>query len=86
MRPTEKAPEIESFLKSMGMDRQAAASTSTCVWCNEPVTGFRDALSRKEYGISGLCQGCQDLVFCSYEDEGDDPADGDFDADWRHEQ
>jgi len=24
---------------------------------------FRDALSRKEYGISGLCQKCQDDVF-----------------------
>jgi hypothetical protein len=25
--------------------------------------GFKDALSVREYGISGLCQGCQDEVF-----------------------
>lgn len=24
---------------------------------------FRDALSWKEYGISGLCQNCQDTIF-----------------------
>lgn len=24
---------------------------------------FKDALSRKEYSISGLCQACQDKVF-----------------------
>ena len=85
MKPTEKSPEIESFLKSIGFDRHAATTTQTCVWCKNPVDGFRDALSRKEYGISGLCQSCQDKVFSS-EDEGDDPMDGDFDADWRNEE
>lgn len=31
--------------------------------CGQPVTGFRDALSEREYGISGMCQDCQDEVF-----------------------
>ena len=33
--------------------------------CGKPVNGldFRDALSAKEYQISGLCQACQDTVW-----------------------
>jgi len=34
-----------------------------CSFCGEPVGKFRDGLSRKEYGISGMCQKCQDKVF-----------------------
>jgi hypothetical protein len=36
---------------------------SHCAWCEEPVIGFRDKKSEKEYRISGLCQKCQDKVF-----------------------
>ncbi len=31
--------------------------------CGQPVTVFRDAASRAEYGISGMCQECQDKMF-----------------------
>lgn len=31
--------------------------------CGMPITQFRDALSKKEYQISGLCQSCQDAFF-----------------------
>lgn len=31
--------------------------------CGQPVGEFRDALSEKEYRISGLCQKCQDEIF-----------------------
>ena len=34
-----------------------------CPACGKPVGEFKDALSRKEYGISGMCQTCQDAVF-----------------------
>jgi len=36
-----------------------------CPFCNKPVNtkSFRDALSKKEYEISGLCQQCQDNFF-----------------------
>ena len=34
-----------------------------CAWCGQAANSFRDALSKKEFGISGMCQGCQDEVF-----------------------
>lgn len=36
-----------------------------CPFCNKPVNqeDFRDALSRREFEISGLCQKCQDKFF-----------------------
>ena len=38
---------------------------SLCVICDTSIVhgDFRDAISKKEYGISGLCQECQDGVF-----------------------
>ena len=44
---------------------------SQCVTCAEPVGEFKDAISRKEYGISGMCQVCQDSVFAEPEEEDD---------------
>jgi hypothetical protein len=40
-----------------------------CVTCGGEVGEFRDALSRKEYGISGMCQKCQDSVFGGIDNE-----------------
>lgn len=34
-----------------------------CPCCSHEIGDFRDQLSRKEFGISGLCQKCQDKVF-----------------------
>ena len=34
-----------------------------CSWCDKPDFNFRDALSKKEYEISAMCQTCQDEVF-----------------------
>ena len=34
-----------------------------CPICCQIVGGFRDGLSRREFTISGLCQGCQDLTY-----------------------
>lgn len=39
-----------------------ATSQALCVFGCGPVS-FRDALSKKEYSISGMCQQCQDKVF-----------------------
>lgn len=39
-----------------------------CPTCEQPVGEFRDALSRKEFGVSGMCQKCQDSVFGPEED------------------
>ena len=43
---------------------------SHCRTCNAPTGNphlFRDDLSRREYRISGMCQKCQDSVFCEEE-------------------
>lgn len=40
-----------------------------CPTCGQPIGPFRDKLSEKEYGISGMCQACQDKVFNPPEDE-----------------
>ena len=42
-----------------------------CPSCGRPIDDleFRDALSEKEFEISGLCQSCQDEVFDRIEEE-----------------
>jgi len=42
-----------------------------CVCCDNKIaeTPFKDALSKKEYSISGMCQDCQDSVFGGDDDE-----------------
>jgi len=62
--PTEKAPEIDQLLTSItGKDRKETIMQGKCATCNDPNMNFRDALSKKEYSISGMCQKCQDSVF-----------------------
>lgn len=41
-----------------------------CPTCGKEIRkeDFRDNLSMREFGISGMCQGCQDVVFKSKED------------------
>lgn len=46
-----------------GRTKAEAHEQAVCVFCQGAVTGFRDALSSKEYGISGMCQSCQDDFF-----------------------
>lgn len=67
MTPTTKAPAIDQLLASLtGVDRKTSIKTNRCVFCKksiDPDTEFRDALSRKEFTISGICQKCQDATF-----------------------
>ena len=56
----------EMAFKLFGRSRTLAIAGGQCVKCGYPHnlrSDFRDALSHKEYGISGLCQGCQDDIF-----------------------
>jgi len=46
-----------------GRSRQTSIKNSTCVICGGDANHFRDERSRTEYGISGMCQKCQDKVF-----------------------
>lgn len=63
-----KSPEMEKqldYISSMlyGRKRSDALQNNVCVTCGNKVEGFRDELSKKEFGISGMCQDCQDSVF-----------------------
>ena len=65
---SDKSQDIISLLNSMsyeffGNTRTQALSEGTCVSCEGDATSFRDAISEKEYGISGFCQSCQDDIF-----------------------
>lgn len=60
---SEKAPEIKAFIEEVFPGTAQAISEQKCPMCKEPITGFKDKLSEKEYEISGLCQKCQDRMF-----------------------
>lgn len=62
MEPSSKSPEMEAILEKF-FGRTTAIKSDTCVSCGKPAEQFRDAISKKEYTISGLCQKCQDGVF-----------------------
>jgi len=70
--PTTKSPGMAALLERLS-GRTSAITADVCVaapvGCGGPATEFRDALSTKEYRISGLCQGCQDAVFGAAGDE-----------------
>jgi hypothetical protein len=68
MKEENKSPEmakaLDSMTKSMfGRKRSTSINSRDCVSCGEVADEFNDELSKKEYGISGLCQECQDSVF-----------------------
>lgn len=57
-----KSPAMQAFLKEI---TGGVTDVGHCPTCMKPIRAedFRDSLSRKEYGISGMCQACQDEVF-----------------------
>jgi len=66
--PSDKDLEIENFLNSFtrgvfGRERTQSINDDVCTFCGEPAIEFEDALSRKEFAISGMCQKCQNKVF-----------------------
>jgi hypothetical protein len=63
-KPTEKAPAIEGLISAVaGNSRVKSIHDNVCVLCQGDASTFRDRLSCREFGISGMCQGCQDKVF-----------------------
>lgn len=64
--PSNKDPQMTEFLEQ-NFGRTTAITSNRCVpvpvGCGGSATEFRDALSAKEYTISGLCQKCQDKIF-----------------------
>lgn len=69
MKPTIKAPEIEDVLTRLsGDDRRQAIYENRCIkppiGCGQVVVPEEwDALTQKEFSISGLCADCQDSIF-----------------------
>jgi hypothetical protein len=53
---------------NFGRARSLSIAGRSCVICGGRADTFKDALSEKEFGISGMCQGCQDQVFCEPEE------------------
>jgi hypothetical protein len=63
-QPAEKSAAIRGLMDAlMGTDTRRDIQNSQCVSCKGLAKDFRDAISRKEFTISGLCQECQDKVF-----------------------
>lgn len=64
MKSERMIAELENIsLDIFGRSRTLAMAGRACVCCGKPANSFRDELSVKEYGISGMCQACQDSVF-----------------------
>lgn len=61
-KPTDKSPALEEFLEAI-FGRSSAIKNDYCVSCGKVANEFTDALSEKEFTISGLCQECQDKIF-----------------------
>jgi len=60
--------DMDKFKEEMafslfGRSRTLALAGKQCVKCGEFAKDFRNEISRKEYGISGFCQPCQDETF-----------------------
>ena len=56
-------PEL---MKAAGFEEEVKAVTDgKCPFCRNFIVrgSFRDALSEREFKISGLCQSCQDEMF-----------------------
>ena len=67
-RKNMKTAGMENMLDDMtkelfGRGRKVAMDNQMCVICGGDANHFTDELSRREYGISGMCQSCQDGVF-----------------------
>jgi|TARA_R110000751_G_scaffold71396_5_gene144486 hypothetical protein len=68
MKPTQKKPHIDAALNTIsGDNRVEAVEANRCIkppiGCGLAGGDFKDAISLREYTISGLCQGCQDRIY-----------------------
>lgn len=62
-----KSPEMKSLIEGVFPGTMAAIAAHKCAMCKQDVGEFRDAISEREYEISGICQKCQDSLFGSDE-------------------
>lgn len=70
--PAKKPEVIDKLLtKLSGKDRIGTIELLKCTMCPNTDLKFKNAISRKEYSISGMCQQCQDKFFGKDEPEPD---------------
>jgi uncharacterized CHY-type Zn-finger protein len=63
---THKSYSLHKALNAFtGVDTEKSIQNDVCVLCGKPAQDFRDALSQREFSISGMCQDCQDKTFGS---------------------
>lgn len=53
----------EEIIKKVFPEEVKLFNEGKCPICKKEIGEFKDELSRKEYGISGMCQACQDEIF-----------------------
>jgi hypothetical protein len=71
-KPMENKTEaMKEVIESFFPGTKASIEKGQCPMCKSTDHHFRDALSRKEWAISGLCQACQDTVFVPLEKDND---------------
>lgn len=80
---TKKSPEMEQMCEQFANKLfNRSLKDPVCVTCGSDKVkpnDFKDALSRKEFSISHICQKCQDSIFeCDDDDEYDDTGCFDF--------
>ena len=81
--PTSKAPSIDLLIsRLMGKSREIQIASNLCMTCDKEAIAFKDALSEKEYSISGMCQDCQDATFGVEDDTDEDEEDTEPDMDF----
>lgn len=51
------------MIKKIFPEKYKLIQKGQCPSCKKVIEGFRNAISLKEYRLSGLCQECQDGVF-----------------------
>lgn len=54
----------KSIMAAAGFNKELARiEAGKCPTCGFEVDTFRDALSKREFEISGMCQECQDSIW-----------------------
>lgn len=61
-RNKEMQKVLDTMTKQM-FGRTMSDADDICVTCGNPKGKFRNEISKKEWGISKMCQECQDGVF-----------------------
>jgi len=62
----ERNKELQKFVDNfteLSFGRKMSECVDTCVICGNAKGEFKDALSEKEWGMTKMCQACQDATF-----------------------